>query len=85
MPERCAVISFSIFMASITQIRAPSSTSAPFSTTTLKHGALERGEQLLGVATAAARRALARASGRLAPAAGAAGAAATRAARRRSP
>ena len=36
LPARCAVISFSIFIASITQIRSPSATSAPFSTATLK-------------------------------------------------
>ena len=35
LPERWAVISFSIFIASITQIRSPSSTSAPSSTATL--------------------------------------------------
>ena len=34
LPARCAVISFSIFIASITQIRAPASTSWPFSTLT---------------------------------------------------
>ena len=36
LPERWAVISFSIFIASITQIRSPSATSAPCSTLTLK-------------------------------------------------
>src|SRR4051794_8311783 len=36
VPALGAVISFSIFMASITQMRAPSSTSAPFSTATLR-------------------------------------------------
>ena len=36
LPERWAAISFSIFIASITQIRSPSETSAPFSTATLK-------------------------------------------------
>src|SRR4051812_43042596 len=36
LPEDGAVISFSIFMASITQMSAPSSTSAPFSTSTLR-------------------------------------------------
>ena len=36
VPSRWAVISFSIFIASITQINAPSSTSAPFSTATLR-------------------------------------------------
>jgi hypothetical protein len=35
LPAWWAVISFSIFIASITQISAPSSTSAPFSTATL--------------------------------------------------
>src|SRR5918999_86403 len=34
LPPTGAVISFSIFIASITQISAPSSTSAPFSTAT---------------------------------------------------
>ena len=36
VPALCAVISFSIFIASITQISAPSSTVAPFSTATLR-------------------------------------------------
>src|SRR5205085_1527463 len=36
LPLRWAVISFSIFIASITQIRSPSETSAPFSTATLR-------------------------------------------------
>src|SRR3954469_2590865 len=36
LPEDGAVISFSIFMASITQMSAPSSTSAPFSTSTFR-------------------------------------------------
>ena len=36
LPARWAVISFSIFIASITQIRSPSATSAPSSTLTLK-------------------------------------------------
>ncbi len=36
LPERWAVISFSIFIASITQIRSPSSTLAPCSTATLR-------------------------------------------------
>ena len=35
LPERWAVISFSIFIASITQIRSPSETSAPSATATL--------------------------------------------------
>ena len=35
LPERWAAISFSIFIASITQIRSPSATSAPCSTATL--------------------------------------------------
>ena len=35
VPDDGAVISFSIFMASITQMSAPSSTAAPFSTATL--------------------------------------------------
>ena len=34
VPELGAVISFSIFIASITQMSAPSATSAPFSTAT---------------------------------------------------
>ena len=36
LPARWAVISFSIFIASITQISAPSSTSSPFFTATLR-------------------------------------------------
>ena len=36
LPERWAVISFSIFIASITQIRSPSATSAPSATATLR-------------------------------------------------
>ena len=36
LPDLWAVISFSIFIASITQIRSPSETSAPSATATLR-------------------------------------------------
>ena len=60
LPARWATISFSIFIASITQIRSPSATSAPCSTATLQHGALQRrGQGLAGGAAGAAGLALA--------------------------
>ena len=60
LPERWAVISFSIFIASITQIRSPSATSAPSLDGDFEHGALQRrGQRLAGGAGAAAGLALA--------------------------
>ena len=60
-----AVISFSIFIASMTQISAPSSTVVALLHRHLQHGALERGHELAGRPAAAAAAALA-ALGRLA-------------------
>ena len=60
LPARWAAISFSIFIASITQTRSPSSTSAPCSTATLKTVPCSgEGERLAGGAGTAARLALA--------------------------
>ena len=63
VPAVGAVISFSILIASITQTSAPSSTCAPFSTATLRDGALDRRHVGLGRAPSAV--ALAHTAGRL--------------------
>ena len=44
LPDLCAEISFSIFIASITHTSAPSSTSAPFSTATSVPGVFAAGD-----------------------------------------
>ncbi len=80
MPELGAVISFSIFMASITQTSAPSSTWPPFSTATFSTVPWMRRDELAGRAAAAALLALAA----LAPPCAAAGGGAVRP-RRRAP
>ena len=55
VPADGAVISFSIFMASITQIRAPSSTWRALLDRHLEHGALHRRDERPGGSAAAAR------------------------------
>ena len=64
LPALWAVISFSIFIASMMQTSAPSSTFAPFSTSTLKTLPCSGEVQLVAAAAAAAAGARARAGRR---------------------
>ena len=65
-PARCAVSSFSIFIASTMQITAPSSTSSPSATRTSMHRALHRADDRVRAAAARRGQALLAAAGELA-------------------
>ena len=69
VPDLCAVISFSIFIASITHTSAPSSTVGAGLDGNLEHGALDRrGQRVAPAAAAAGARRCAPARGVRAPA-----------------